>query len=185
MEKTKEYASTYDLMSDEKYNYQYFENIILNLIAQYKQKPNFKYWYAAIGDNCNGKLDENFITIGMIDNENKINYSRIRIPKNNLGKKLIEKFVSSYLVNGIKEKNIIKNEGQNLNTVGYITTNDKKFFEIYTIKDNIIINGNNIDLDYFGNSQSELLKQAELDGINDKIDHINEMLGLNENRKTL
>ncbi len=159
-------------------NYEFFEKLILDLINKYKEHPDFENWYLAVGDNAQGRSDENFISIGMLDKNNKLNYSRIRIPKNELGKKLIEKFIRSVFAGGIESINIVKNQGENLNTVGYITTKDDKYFEVYTIKDDLIINGNKIDLDYLKKEKTEDYEVLEFDEINNKIDHINDMLNL-------
>ena len=71
MSETKNINVTVNDLKDK--NYDFFEQIILSLIAKYKNNTNLKNWYAAIGDNCNGSLKENFISIGMIDNNDKIN----------------------------------------------------------------------------------------------------------------
>ena len=135
-----------------------------------------------------GSLKENFISIGMIDNSDKINYSRIRIPKNELGKKIIEKFIRSYLHEGIKEQKTVKNYGENLNTVCYIETNDEKFFEVYTIKNDLKIDGFNIDLEYLPQTNIKDTRKIELASISDKIKHLNDMLNEDDeiiNKKTL
>lgn len=186
MSETKNINVTVNDLKDK--NYDFFEQIILSLIAKYKNNPNLKNWYAAIGDNCNGSLKENFISIGMIDNNDKINYSRIRIPKNELGKKIIEKFIRSYLHEGIKEQKTVKNYGESLNTVCYIETNDEKFFEVYTIKNDLKIDGFNIDLEYLPQTNIEDTRKIELASISDKIKHLNDMLNEDDeiiNKKTL
>ena len=58
MSETKNINVTVNDLKDK--NYDFFEQIILSLIAKYKNNPNLKNWYAAIGDNCNGSLKENF-----------------------------------------------------------------------------------------------------------------------------
>lgn len=161
-------------------DYEFFEKIILDLISKYKEHPNFKYWYASIGDNCDGKINENFISIGMFDSDNKVNYSRIRIPKNEIGERLIQKFIRSYLVNGIKTNKKVENHGENLNTIQYITTNDDKYFEIYSVnklnKDEEIVK---LNCTYESNLEQ---KKEELNDIIDKIDYLNEMLGMEEEK---
>ncbi len=139
--------------------YEYFENIIKQLIEKYKNDTNRVNWYAAIGDNCDGKTNENFISIGMINNDGKIVFSRVRIPKTELGKMLIEKFMKSYWVDGggIKEINVVKAKGESLNTIGYFRTNKGGYFEILTVKPDLIVDGISVDLDYFGNWAKENL----------------------------
>jgi len=161
-------------------DYEFFEKIILDYISKYKDDPKFKYWYASVGDNCDGKLNENFISIGMFDNENKVNYSRIRIPKNEIGEQLIQKFLKSYLVEGIKTNKKVENQGENLNTIQYITTNDNRYLEIYSVnklkKEEEIVKLNCT----FENNIEE--KKAELNNIIEKIDYLNEMLGIEETK---
>ncbi|MCM1370907.1 MAG: hypothetical protein NC181_03340 [Clostridium sp.] len=140
-----QYASI-TLLQEKDYNF--FENLILELIERYKNAPQFDKWYAAIGDNCDGKTDENFISIGMVQEKNKISFSRIRIPKNETGKRVMEKFIRSYLSSGIKSQDIISNNGDNLNTIGYITTNDGKYLEVYTNNDFLIIDNRSSNLNY-------------------------------------
>lgn len=191
MDDLKGIYATVDILQLKDFNF--FEKIILDLITKYKTDSRFKGWYAAIGDNCNGKLDECFISIGMVDKSHKIVFSRIRIPKNEIGKKVMEKFIRSYLVSGIKSKNIVNNDGINISTIGYITALDGKYLEIYTVNEDIIIENNKINIDSFFETNADKnnstnssesynsdydSKKTELEEINDKLDYLNNMLNM-------
>lgn len=153
-------ASTEELLNRD---FEFFEEIILQIRDKYKNNPMFSSWYAAVGDNFDGETKENFISIGMKNSADKITLSRIRIPKNDIGKKIIEKFVRSYLYNGIKSKSVVNNKGEGLNTVGYILTNDDKYLEVYTMLDQLSIEGKYIKLNLINENSVELEYQSLFD----------------------
>lgn len=132
-------------------SFDFFENIILNLITKYKQDSNFSCWYAAVGDSYDGNIYENFISIGLVDKEKKILMSRIRIPKNEIGTKVINKFLKSYLVAGIKSTKIQQIENEKFKNIAYIITNDYRYLEIYTKQEQLTITDNLIGLDLINN----------------------------------
>ena len=63
-----------------------------------------------------------------------------------------------------------------------------KFFEVYTIKNDLKIDGFNIDLEYLPQTNIKDTRKIELASISDKIKHLNDMLNEDDeiiNKKTL